>query len=68
MATMIDILVEMEHAEQPRREQRLHSVWEVTCMCGREFSTRETETVCPHCGRSIRIEWGSPLRRPAPAA
>lgn len=70
MATMTDILAEMEQAERPRRNARMRQEWEFVCLCGKTICTAETEIVCSNCKRQIRLDVApaSPLRRPAPAA
>jgi hypothetical protein len=70
MATMTDILAEMEQAERPRRAERTRNEWEFQCLCGKRLCTVETEVVCSNCKRQIRLDVTpvSPLRRPAPAA
>ena len=37
------------------------STYHVTCVCGHEVVSHEPETVCPHCGRGIKMEWQAEL-------
>ena len=68
MATMTDLLTEMERAEQPRRQYRAFSFWEVECACGRLLQLTLPQGACPGCHRVIEIGWGRPAQSPARAA
>ena len=36
----------------------IHSVYEFTCICGRNFQTDDPhDHHCPDCGRAVVIEW-----------
>ena len=36
----------------------MHSVYEFTCVCGRNFQTDEPHDLqCPGCGRGLVVEW-----------
>ncbi len=36
----------------------LYSVYKFSCLCGREFQTREKGTIeCPDCRRILVLEW-----------
>lgn len=63
MATMADVLHEMEIAPRPLRPTRLQEEYHVTCVCGREITSREREFICPACQRQGEIQWGAPARR-----
>jgi len=35
-----------------------HSIYEFTCLCGRNFQTDDpSEIRCPDCGRALVLEW-----------
>ena len=36
---------------------RYHSVYAITCLCGRVYETQKTELVCSECRRRLVIEW-----------
>jgi DNA-directed RNA polymerase subunit RPC12/RpoP len=36
----------------------MHSVYEFTCICGRNFQTDDPADIrCPDCGRALVLEW-----------
>jgi DNA-directed RNA polymerase subunit RPC12/RpoP len=36
----------------------IHSVYEFTCICGRNFQTENPADIhCPDCGRALVLEW-----------
>ena len=45
----------------------LYSVYKLSCLCGREFQTREKGTIeCPDCHRILLLEWrDDPPRSPS---
>jgi DNA-directed RNA polymerase subunit RPC12/RpoP len=35
-----------------------HSIYEFTCICGRNFQTDDPSDIrCPDCGRALVLEW-----------
>lgn len=37
---------------------RMHSIYELECVCGEVFEAKTTEAACPACGRLVELHWG----------
>jgi predicted amidophosphoribosyltransferase len=35
--------------------------FQIQCLCGKHIQSLERTTVCPDCGRELRIDWPAPV-------